>query len=137
MPNKTIKIIILIFVIVVSIIPIIYFMGFLNDVNKAHIYYDQYGGITKSKNGYTATKSYAKWPEDMPTDVPKFNYGTLTQNSRQKDARINAWSVFFDGIAPEVMEKYKSDLINSGWKIKPDKLNFGQPSEHFLAEKTT
>lgn len=42
---------------------------------------------------------------------------------------------FFDGIAPEVMEKYKSDLINSGWKIKPDKLNFGQPSEHFLAEK--
>jgi hypothetical protein len=136
MANKTIIATLLISISAI-VISVLAFIGLLEYISYKHTQYDLYGGITKTKYGYHATKSYAKWPDDMPTEVPKFNYGTISQSSKDKYTNDKTiWGVIYDQVSENDIDKYKQELKNNGWKVERDK-DFAENNETYLftAEK--
>ena len=59
------------------------------------------------------TSQGGQWPSQMPPDVPKFSYGTIT-SSNVVGPNI---MVFYSNVTPDFYDKYQSDLKNAGWTI--------------------
>jgi len=61
-----------------------------------------------------AVQAGAQWPSQMPPDVPKFTYGTITGSSNNVMGSIQAT---FTNVTPDAFDKYQNDLKNAGWTI--------------------
>lgn len=57
----------------------------------------------------------AQWPSKMPSDVPKFTYGTITASSNDVYGG-NVQATFAD-VTSDAFEKYQNDLKKAGWTI--------------------
>jgi hypothetical protein len=73
------------------------------------------GGTTRNTNQDTAQAGGTiQWPSQMPPDVPRFTYGTITGSSNNVMGSIQA---AFANVTPDVFDKYQSDLKKAGWTI--------------------
>ncbi|MBU0975293.1 MAG: hypothetical protein ABIE03_07410 [Patescibacteria group bacterium] len=60
------------------------------------------------------------WPDDMPSYVPEFKYGTLTVKTKISGDTSGeyGWSMVYESVDSDALEKYKNDLEKSGWSIE-------------------
>lgn len=63
----------------------------------------------------------AKWPTDMPANVPKFTYGTVTASSKTPEG----WSVIFEKVTTDAQTKYLADLTGKGWTQDGEAIDMG------------
>ena len=79
---------------------------------------DKQGGKIELKNGATVEfGESAKWPEDMPAEVPQFTYGKVKTVTKTEVQNRKGWNVILEEVTADAAEKYKTDLKNSGWAI--------------------
>lgn len=76
-------------------------------------------GSTTYKSDYgTATVGSNKWPDNWPTDVPKYSNSTITTaGTTNAQAGLEAFNVVFttSDSSQTVLDFYKSGLTSSGW----------------------
>ncbi|HOX41193.1 MAG TPA: hypothetical protein PK263_03290 [bacterium] len=70
----------------------------------------------KTEDGNFSTGSKTEWPSDLPSDVPKFSYGTLTYASNSADV----WSIGAKDVKSSDSDKYVSSITGSGWTSSGD-----------------
>jgi hypothetical protein len=68
--------------------------------------------LQKQRAGQTS----ARWPSEMPPDVPVFTYGTITASSNNVNG-AGAIQAVFDNVDPGAFDKYRNDLKKAGWTI--------------------
>jgi hypothetical protein len=110
--------------IVIGILAVIV-LGFLlrNSFGKSQMYgvnvSKHLDGSTTYNSDYgTTTINNNKWPDNWPTDVPKYNNSTVTTaGSTNAQAGIEGYEVMFNTSdnAQAVLDFYKSGLTASGW----------------------
>ena len=79
--------------------------------------------VSVSDNGNSATVSDdqgttqigegAKWPSDMPSDVPKLTAGKITMATSDKSSK--SWSVTASDIKQADYDAYKAKVVAAGW----------------------
>ena len=69
---------------------------------------------TTQNNGGVTGSGNIQWPSAMPTDVPRFTYGTITGANNNILGNVQAT---FKNVAPDAFAKYQKDLKNAGWAI--------------------
>lgn len=74
---------------------------------------DKTGGQVQMEVGKTA-----KWPEEIPSEVPEFTYGKLNVVSTTNVKDKKTWTLIYESSAAGALEKYKQDLTNKGWSIQ-------------------
>ena len=94
--------------------------------------------VDVSNNGNSATISNgdgttqigegAKWPSDMPSDVPKLTAGTITMATTDKVNK--AWSVTASGIKQADFDAYKAKVVAAGW-ASTSSTSFGAVIEEY------
>ena len=67
-----------------------------------------------NNNGEATGNGSIQWPSAMPTDVPKFTYGTITGANNAILGNVQA---AYENVTPDIFDKYQSDLKNAGWTI--------------------
>lgn len=75
-----------------------------NSGNTATVSNDQ--GTTQIGEG-------AKWPSDMPSDVPKLTAGKITMAT--SDKTTNSWSVIASEFKQADYDTYKAKVVAAGW----------------------
>ena len=61
--------------------------------------------------------SNEKWPTEIPSDIPEFQYGDIDTVSRITNAYINSWTITYENISENDFERYKEDLQENNLKI--------------------
>lgn len=83
------------------------------------------GSVTfTGKEGKMEVGTSAKWPEDMPSDVPNFSAGEITAAVRINNASTNGWSVIVKDVEGKQVVDYVKKLESAGWKTI-SQVNFG------------
>lgn len=83
------------------------------------------GSVTfTGKEGTMQVGTSAKWPEDMPSDVPNFSAGEITAAVRINNASTNGWSVIVKDVEGKQVADYVNQLQVVGWKIT-SQVNYG------------
>lgn len=83
------------------------------------------GSVTfTGKEGKMEVGTSAKWPEDMPADVPNFTAGEITAAVRINNASTNGWSVIIKDVEAGSVGDYTKQLETTGWKTT-SQVNFG------------
>jgi hypothetical protein len=87
---------------------------------KANV--DIKGGSVKVKTegGEVSWGEAAAWPEDLPSDVPKFTYGKVTGVVRATSADGKHWTLALAEVEAEGMSQYIETLKTAGWSIVMD-----------------
>ena len=63
-------------------------------------------------------KPAKKWPTDLPDDLPKFEYGRLTDVSTMAiSGEGKTWSLEFEDVKTKAADDYLNDLKDKGWTI--------------------
>lgn len=58
----------------------------------------------------------ATWPDDMPSDVPKFAYGTLKAVTRTQTGGADAWTVTCEDVPENSIKAYEALLKSRGFE---------------------
>lgn len=56
------------------------------------------------------------WPENMPAEVPRFDFGTIEHTTASTTDGTQNWGVFYKGVVPGSLEKYDVLLKKNGFK---------------------
>jgi len=59
---------------------------------------------------------HASWPEDMPSGVPKFPYGTLKAVTRTETSGVRGWTVACENVPENGIKTYDAMLKNRGFE---------------------
>ncbi len=81
---------------------------------QAQVSQNNGGTAINTNQGAAQVGGAIQWPSQMPPDVPKFNYGTITGSSNNVMGSIQA---AFANVTPDAFDKYQNDLKNAGWTI--------------------
>lgn len=65
----------------------------------------------------------AKWPSDMPSNVPQFTYGSIVAASKISDQ--DGWMALYEKVSADAQTKYAADLAAKGWTKDNDSVNVG------------
>ncbi len=57
------------------------------------------------------------WPEDIPSTVPEFTYGTILGVTQSLNQEEDYWAITIQDIDSNAFTNYKSDLEDNGWEI--------------------
>jgi len=80
-------------------------------VSGSKVTYSGEGGSFEISEG-------GKWPTDLPTDVPKFTYGTVKATAKTTTNGKGSWSITIENVQSDAYTKYVSDLKAAGWQEK-------------------
>jgi hypothetical protein len=69
----------------------------------------------ESKDGNFSTGELAKWPADMPSDVPVFTFGKLLMAGSNLPGG-KGWQVVVSNVTQKDFTDYHATLLASGWK---------------------
>jgi len=69
-----------------------------------------------SKDGSVESSKTKTWPTDMPTDVPKFTLGSITETMKMTIGNGQSWTVSFSSIKTGAFETYCDTLKQNGFK---------------------
>lgn len=65
-----------------------------------------------------------QWPQDAPTDVPRYAYGTIRKIIRTETPDGNSWDMAIDGLPANTIRNYEAALKSKGFQttslIAPD-----------------
>ena len=72
----------------------------------------------KTEDGeISTTDNIDTWPEDIPADIPEFTYGDIIVISiRQMDGG-HGWSIIFENVSGDALDKYKEKLEEKGFEV--------------------
>jgi hypothetical protein len=74
----------------------------------------------KTEGGEVSWGEAAVWPEDLPSDVPKFTYGKVTGVVRASGADGKHWTLALAEVEADGLGKYIETLKSAGWSIVMD-----------------
>ncbi len=74
----------------------------------------------KTEGGEMSWGEAAVWPEDLPSDVPKFTYGKITGVVRASGADGKHWTLALAEVEADGLGKYIETLKTAGWSIVMD-----------------
>jgi hypothetical protein len=57
-----------------------------------------------------------EWSDEIPKDVPEFNYGTISHSTVSDAEGTKSWGYIFKGVTQESVEKYNVLLKKNGFK---------------------
>jgi len=120
--KKLITIIVIVAVLVIAVSVNSFVARKIGERRAEKILEDQFGGKVdiNSQNGSVSVKSdkgdfsvgeIAKWPTDMPTDIPEFTYGKLKMSATVS----TGWQILATGVSEENFTAYNSSLKSLGW----------------------
>lgn len=69
----------------------------------------------ETEDGSYSMTGKDEWPEDMPSSVPKFTYGSIEISSKSSSGDSASWSVSFTDVKSGAYDSYTSELEKSGW----------------------
>lgn len=72
--------------------------------------------VTTDEGTLTMEASEEAWPNDIPRDVPKFDYGKSGGVMKQAMPRANSWIMNFEDVPANTFEKYKAKLTKEGYE---------------------
>ena len=76
------------------------------------------GGMkVTTKEGEITWGETAEWPNDIPSDVPRFTYGKVTGLVRAHEASAKNWSLVLGDVEEGGLAKYSETLKGNGWEI--------------------
>lgn len=82
---------------------------------------DLKGGKVKiqSKDGTAEiTTGSAEWPEDLPSDVPKFEFGTVKGVNKETTGEIPKWMIIIQDVPEDALAEYTEKLKAGEWNIE-------------------
>lgn len=62
-----------------------------------------------------ASTGKKKWPKEIPSSVPKFNYGNIENVSLRELPDGNIWAMVFENVPKDVLTTYESLLKKNGF----------------------
>ena len=76
------------------------------------------GGTMKIKTaeGETTIGALAKWPSEIPADVPKFEGGKFATAAKMNSAEGTSWVMNFRDVDEAAVKAYIQGLKDAGWK---------------------
>ena len=66
-------------------------------------------------DGSFSMSSNNKWPEDMPTEVPKFTAGEIDGSAKSTSEGKSGWTVSFTKVIAGAYDNYVQALLSAGW----------------------
>ncbi len=84
---------------------------------KADIDISSGGMKVTTKEGEITWGETAEWPNDIPSDVPRFTYGKVTGLVRAHDASAKNWNLVLGDVEEGGLAKYVETLKGKGWEI--------------------
>ncbi|MGB5371417.1 MAG: hypothetical protein WBN18_13390 [Flavobacteriaceae bacterium] len=78
---------------------------------------DQKVVIETDEGTFTTDANVNSWPEDVPSDVPEFNEGSVIGASTQSLEGTDNWVIMFEKVPKKALEDYKKRLENAGFTI--------------------
>jgi len=73
--------------------------------------------IKTDEGTFTTDVSDKIWPNDIPTDLPEFKYGTIQSISTQQMDQGSGWILIFEKVPETALKAYQTELKNKGFKI--------------------
>jgi hypothetical protein len=56
------------------------------------------------------------WPKDIPSQVPKFDFGDVVGVTMNESDDTKGWTIIFNEVSDEALEKYKAQLKSEGFE---------------------
>lgn len=86
----------------------------------------------------TATDQQTTWPEDIPDDVPEFDFGDIVVVSSNTMEGGYGWTLVMENVPDNAINEYEKALKENGWEVqkvtmgKGGNLN-GQKGKQYVA----
>ena len=85
--------------------------------NKADVDLSSGKAVIETDQGKMVVDSNAKsWPDDIPGDVPEFNYGKVNAVTTSNIDGNKAWNIVFDEVEAGFLDKYDAKLKGKGFE---------------------
>ncbi|MEE9903962.1 hypothetical protein [Chlorobium sp.] len=65
---------------------------------------------------FEITQDKATWPDDMPSVVPRFAYGTIMMATRTETPESDGWSVTIEKVSANALREYDALLKKAGFE---------------------
>jgi hypothetical protein len=74
--------------------------------------------VVETEEGKFTAEEVKSWPKDIPNAVPEFKLGKIVNAMTQTTPEANSWTMVFEEVPDEALEKFKKELENKGFKIE-------------------
>jgi len=90
--------------------------------------------VIKTDEGtFTSDATAKSWPNEIPSDVPKFKDGKVVNVSTQNVDDSSNWTVLFENVSDNALNDYETALKKNGFKVST--ISMGDTKGHITAEK--
>lgn len=74
--------------------------------------------VIETAEGKLTSEEVKSWPGDIPSSVPEFKLGKIMNAMTQTTPDANTWTLAFEEVPDEALEKFKKELQDQGFKIE-------------------
>lgn len=74
--------------------------------------------VVETEEGKFTSEEVKSWPKDIPSSVPEFKLGKILNAMTQTTPEANTWTLVFEEVPDEALEKFKKELQDKGFKIE-------------------
>ncbi len=78
---------------------------------------DSEGNVAKvtTDDGSFEMNQTAKWPSDMPAEVPEFTAGVIESSAKSTATGSAGWTISFKSVQTGAYSSYREQLLAKGW----------------------
>ncbi len=91
--------------------------GIVSSLTGGDVELDSQGNVAKvtTDEGSFEMSGTAKWPTDMPAEVPEFTAGTIESSAKSTVTGSAGWTVSFKSVKAGAYSTYRAQLLAKGW----------------------
>ena len=95
--------------------------------NNADVDMDDEKIVVETDEGtFTSDATVRTWPNEIPNDVPEFEFGKIVNLSTMESDESTNWTFVFEEVANTVLDEYKAVLKSKGYKVSSISMPGGQ-----------
>ena len=82
--------------------------------------------VETDEGTFTSDATVRTWPNEIPNDVPEFEFGKIVNLSTMESDESTNWTFVFEEVANTVLDEYKAVLKSKGYKVSCISMPGGQ-----------
>ena len=82
--------------------------------------------VETDEGTFTSDATVRTWPNEIPNDVPEFEFGKIVNLSTMESDESTNWTFVFEEVANTVLDEYKAVLKSKGYKVSSISMPGGQ-----------